>query len=94
MNAQIKNKEEALRLSTELNSTRNVRLWRNVRIEELLQVLRTNTVVPRPFCVNADSDAPFSKCSFWFSVPVVLKYADAIVEAEAARVVKERPYRK
>lgn len=71
-----------------------MRLWRNVRIEELLQVLRTNTVVPRPFCVNADSDAPFSKCSFWFSVPVVLKYADAIVEAEAARVVKERPYRK
>ena len=82
MNAQIKNKEEALRLSTELNSTRNVRLWRNVRIEELLQVLRTNKVVPRLFRSNPDSDAPFSKCSFWFSAPIVLKYADAIIEAE------------
>jgi len=59
-----------------------MKFWRSVKVEELLQILLTGKVIPRPFHPNADSDCPYDSCSFWFTSPVVLKYADAVIEAE------------
>jgi len=59
-----------------------MKIWRSVKVEELLQILSTGKVIPRPFRSNSDSDCPYDSCSFWFTVPAVLKYADAIIEAE------------
>jgi len=59
-----------------------LKLWRSVKIEELLQILSTGKVSPRPFHPNSDSTCHFSCCSFWFISSVILKYADAVVEAE------------
>ena len=66
-----------------------MKLWRSIKIEELLQILSVGKVIPRPFHLNSDSDCSFSYCSFWFTVPAVLKYADAVIEAEvdAGKVV-------
>jgi len=59
-----------------------MKIWRSVKVEELLQILLTGKVSPRPFRSNSDSTCSLSKCSFWFTSAVVLKYADAVVEAE------------
>jgi len=59
-----------------------MKLWRSVKVEELLQILLTGKVSPRPFRPNSDSTCSLPQCSFWFTVPAVLKYADAVVEAE------------
>jgi len=59
-----------------------MKIWRSVKIEELLQIMLIGKVIPRPFRPTSDSDCPYDSCSFWFTSAVVLKYADAIVEAE------------
>ncbi|MCD6434693.1 MAG: hypothetical protein J7L14_03700 [Candidatus Diapherotrites archaeon] len=59
-----------------------MKLWRSVKLEELLQILSVGKVTPRPFHPNSDSTCSLSKCSFWFTSAIVLKYADAVIEAE------------
>ncbi len=60
-----------------------MKAFRNIDINDLLEIIKDGVVHPRPFTPNADSEAPVGNWSFWFNAPTLFgSRGDIIVVGE------------